>query len=110
MTKSQAQEQFAEFLKPLAADLSPDVTLESFVEDAYLPFYRRKWKPSTLMTNEHRIQHHIVSEFGSRELRTFTRDELQSFLDSKSSVVQHGRSLTLGFSANLRNGDCGRNR
>jgi integrase len=51
-----------------------------------LPFYQRKWKESTLMTNRERIQREIVEEFGHRELRTLTRDELQGFLDSKSSL------------------------
>jgi len=85
ISKSQAQEKFAEFLKPLI-EITPDVTLKSFVEDVYLPFYQRKWKESTYMTNKDRIEHQIVSELGSRQLRSFTRDELQSFLDSKASL------------------------
>jgi site-specific recombinase XerD len=85
ITKSQAQEKFAEFIKPLA-DISPDVTLKSFVEDVYFPFHRRKWKESTSMTNEDRIRHHILAGFGDRKLGSFTRDELQGFLDSKSSL------------------------
>jgi integrase len=87
ITKSEAQEEFAEFLKQLnRPDLSPDITLKSFVEDVYFPFYQRKWKDSTAMTNKERIRWEIVAEFGQREMRTFTRDELQSFLDSKSSL------------------------
>src|SRR5262249_41242027 len=73
ITKSEAQEKFTEFLKPLI-EIAPDLTLRSFVEDVYLPFYQRKWKGSTLMTNKDRIQHQIVSELGSRQLRSFTRD------------------------------------
>src|SRR5262245_40280530 len=38
------------------------------------------------MTNRDRVQREIVGPFGERELRTFTRDELQTFLDSKSSM------------------------
>jgi len=38
------------------------------------------------MTNLDRIQHHIVSVFGNRELRTLTRDELQRFLEGKASL------------------------
>ena len=38
------------------------------------------------MTNEDRVNHHIVTEFGNRELRSLTRDDLQRFLDSKSSL------------------------
>jgi len=96
ITKSQAQENFAEFLKPLnASQISPDLTLKSFVEDVYFPFYQRKWKESTLMTNRDRIRHEIVAEFGNQEMRNLTRDDLQSFLDSRSSlsfsVVDHLR-------------------
>src|SRR5262249_48780369 len=87
ITKSEAQERFAEFLKPLnGPDLSPDITLKSFVEDIYLPFYQRKWKRSTAMTNKDRVRREILAPFGQREMRTFTRDELQDFLDSKSSL------------------------
>src|SRR5438093_3314723 len=38
------------------------------------------------MTNEDRVNHHIVAEFGKRELRSLSRDDLQRFLDSKSSL------------------------
>jgi hypothetical protein len=38
------------------------------------------------MTNKDRIEREIVTPFGERELRSFTRDELQTFLDSKSSM------------------------
>ena len=47
------------------------------------------------MTNKDRIKREIVEELGQRELRTFTRDQLQSLLDSKSSksfsTVEHLR-------------------
>src|SRR5262249_13059478 len=75
------------FLKPLIGpEISPDLTFKGFVEDVYFPFYQRKWKASTLLTNRDRVQTRIVEEFGERELRTFKRDELQRFLDSKSSL------------------------
>ncbi|HLB88998.1 MAG TPA: hypothetical protein VJK29_15190, partial [Terriglobales bacterium] len=32
------------------------------------------------------VNHHIVSEFGNRELRTLTRDELQKFLEGKADL------------------------
>jgi integrase len=87
ITKSEAQERFAEFLKPLnAPEISPDLTLKSFVEDVFFPFYQRKWKESTAMTNKDRIRREIVVPFDHREMRTFKRDELQALLDSKSSL------------------------
>ena len=89
ITKSGAREKFAEFLKTvieLTPQILSNVTLKSFVENVYFPFYQRKWKPSTAMTNKDRIQREIVTPLGDRELRTFTRDELQAVLDSKSSM------------------------
>src|SRR5215831_8005389 len=87
ITKSEAQEEFAEFFKTVIDHTpEPNVTLKSFVEDVYLPFYQRKWKTSTAKTNKDRIQREIVTPLGERELRAFTRDELQTFLDSKSSM------------------------
>ena len=90
MTKAKAREELARIVKPInerAADaISPNVTVKDFVEKVYLPFYRRKWKRSTAMTNVDRIQHHIVPVFGNRELRTLTRDELQRFLEGKASL------------------------
>jgi integrase len=96
ITKSQAKEKFTEFLKPAKSlEISPNITLKSFIEDIYLPFYRRKWKESTRMTNWDRIQREIVSDLGDRKLCGMNIDELQNFLDSKSSlshsVVTHLR-------------------
>src|SRR5262245_52774765 len=88
ITTSEAQEQFAEFWRTVidhTPEISSNVVLKSFVEDVYFPFYERRWKTSTAMTNKDRIQREIVMPLGHRELRTFTRDELQNFLDSKSS-------------------------
>ncbi len=100
ITKSEAQEQFAKFIKANTVidhtrEISPNVPLKSFAEDVYIPFYERKWKTSTAMTNKDRIRREIVTPLGERELRTFTRDELQALLDSKSSMsfstVEHLR-------------------
>jgi len=85
--KSKAQEKLAEILKPLnSPSISSDITLKTFIEDVYFPFYQRKWKESTLMTNKDRIRRDMIAELGDRQLRTFTRDELQGLLDSKSSL------------------------
>ena len=90
MTKTKAREEMAKVVKPIneraANAIAPNVTVEDFVDKVYLPFYRRSWKRSTAMTNKDRIKHHIVSEFGSRELRTLTRDELQKFLEARASL------------------------
>jgi Phage integrase, N-terminal SAM-like domain len=90
MTKSKAREKLAAIVKPIneraAHVVDKDVTTKDFVEKEYLPFYKRKGKESTAMTNEDRVNHHIVTEFGNRELRSLTRHDLQRFLDSKSSL------------------------
>src|SRR5215831_20695859 len=87
ISKSKAKEKFRQFMSALAeTEISPDLTVRPFVEDVYFPFYQRKWKESTAMTNKDRIRREIVTLFAEQELRMFTRDELQSFLDSKSSL------------------------
>lgn len=90
ITKSTAREKLADIVKPVneraAYTAEIDTTVKDFVERMYLPFYKRKWKESTAMTNEDRVNHHIVAEFGKRELRSLSRDDLQRFLDSKSSL------------------------
>ena len=63
----------------------------------FLPFYRRKWKESTASTTEERIRHHLVNRYKERHLTTFTRTQLQDFLDEKAdqglstSTVDHLR-------------------
>jgi len=61
-------------------------TFGDFVRQVYLPFYRRKWKGSTAVTNEDRVEHHLTCEFTGRMLNSFTRDGLQSFLDQKATA------------------------
>src|SRR5215471_1691059 len=73
ITKSKAQEKFLEFLKTVmnrTPEIPPNVTLKSFVEDVYFPFYQRKWKTSTAMTNRDRVRREIVTPLGKRGLRT----------------------------------------
>ncbi len=73
------------------------MNLEQFIDTYYLPLFRRKWKRSTAGTSENRIQKHLVSGFGARELGEFNREELQAFLDRKvaeglsRSTVDHLR-------------------
>jgi len=72
-------------------------TFGEFVNEAYFPFYGRKWKRSTQANNVNRVNVHLVSNFESRELKSFRRDELQDLLDAKAksglsfSVVDHLR-------------------
>lgn len=92
MTKSEAQSKLKEILDPINGRLGrkPEQrTFSEFVEQTYLPFYRRKWKASTALTNEERLRFHLVSEFGPRNLDTFKLHELQSFLVRKAAGLSH---------------------
>ena len=100
MTKARALRELAALVAPVnekEAAASRGSTFSDFVAQVYLPFYRRKWKRTTTMTNEDRIAYHLSSEFGPRALSTLGRKELQSFLDGKGeaglsfSVVDHLR-------------------
>ena len=100
VTKTQARKELAAILAPINSrsdSPSPSVRLGDFVNNVYLPFYRRKWKRSTAMTNEPRLRVHITAEHGDRTLGSFTRDELQVLLDEKAagglsqSMVAHLR-------------------
>jgi integrase len=76
---------------------SPSRKWGDFVTGTYLPFYRRKWKRSSTMTNEDRLRVHLEPVYGDRPLGGFRREELQTFLDEKAacglsySVVAHLR-------------------
>lgn len=100
MTKSEAAAELDAILMPIngrSRTPSARCSFKEFVEQVYLPFYRRKWKRTTTATNEDRIGHHLVPEFGERTIGSFERDELQDFLDRKAqaglsfSVVAHLR-------------------
>lgn len=89
ITKTQALTELAALLSPINAKenpLSENWAFDNFVGQVYLPFYRRKWKRSTVGTNEHRIRFHLTSEFGKRSLGSFSREELQDFLDHKQKA------------------------
>ena len=80
MTKAQAQSELAALVAPLNSKRSEPSERKSFgdfVRNVYLPFYRRKWKRTTTMTNEDRLAHHLTSEFDPKLLGSFDRDELQ---------------------------------
>jgi integrase len=98
MTKSEAKEKLADILRPInaTAEGNPKRTFGDFVQNVYFPFYRRKWKRSTKMTTQDRIEFHLIGEFKARRMSDITRDELQMFLDRKAkklsfSTVDHLR-------------------
>ena len=98
--KANAQAALDAILAPINARAqapSPSTTWGEFVSNTYLPFYSRKWKLSTKMTNEERLRVHLMPVYEHRKLGSFTRDELQDLLDAKAqaglsySVVAHLR-------------------
>jgi integrase len=100
MTKSQAQEKQAEFMKEVnsraASSPNPDITFGDFLEGVALPFLRSKWKGSTRDTTENRIRHHLLGEFREEKLASLGLKRLQAFLSCKAatrskSVVAHLR-------------------
>jgi integrase len=100
MTKSDAKTALNKILADLQVsqgEVDSNMSLQQFVEQAYFPFYTRKWKRSTAACNINRVNTHVVNAFGERLLKTFRRDDLQGFLDGKSadglsfSIVDHLR-------------------
>jgi integrase len=98
--KAQARKELDAILAPInskADSPSPSKIWSDFVNGAYLPFYRRKWKRSTAQSNEDRLRVHLEPIYGERKLGSLTRDELQTMLDEKAasglsySVVAHLR-------------------
>ena len=80
----------------LGQRIRPVYTFKQFVEVVYLPVCRGKWKVSTGMTEESRLQVHLVTSLGQRPMHEISREDLQCLLDSKSrglarSVVDHLR-------------------
>jgi integrase len=100
MTKSQAQEKQAEFMKEVNARLAnapdPNISFGDFLAGVALPFYRSKWKSSTALTTESRIRHHLLREFKDETLQALTLKTMQGFLNGKAascsqSIVAHLR-------------------
>lgn len=100
MPKAKAQSELDAILAPInARGQAPSASAKwgEFVNHTYLPFYQRKWKRSSAMTNQERLKVHLVPVYSERTLGSFSRDELQTLLDGKAacglsySVVAHLR-------------------
>lgn len=87
--KADAQAELDAILSPInsrAEAPSSSTKWGDFVKNVYLPFYRRKWKHSTRLTNEDRFRVHFTPTFSERTLGSFRREELQTFLDEKAEA------------------------
>jgi len=88
MAKAQARGELDAILAPInARSEAPSASAKwgEFVNQTYLPFYRRKWKRSSATTNEERLKVHLVPIYSARTLGSFSRDELQGMLDEKAA-------------------------
>jgi hypothetical protein len=88
MTKSKARAELAVVVAGVNNRTagSEDYKFRAFLRQVFLPFYRRRWKPSTTMTNEDRFKNHLILELGDRVLTSITRDEMQSLLDRQAAA------------------------
>jgi hypothetical protein len=68
----------------------PVFTFKAFIDSVYLPVYRGKWKTSTAMTEEERVQVHLVGSLGTELMSKITRDDLQALLEKKAKVLARG--------------------
>jgi hypothetical protein len=102
MKKGEADEKRQEYMREINGGdrtMGPTrpPTIQEFIDQVYLPFYRGKWKESTASTTENRISHHIGKEIGGQRLEDLTLARLQQFLEQKAasglsfSVVDHLR-------------------
>lgn len=84
MTKADAEDKLREIIQPVNESAGAvDYTLQGYARTVVFPRYERKWKASTAQTTEDRIDHHILEEVRNRPLSSFTRTNLQDFLDHK---------------------------
>jgi len=88
MTKAEAMAVLDKIVAPLNARQEPatgTIQFGAFVRDVYFPFCRRKWKRSTRMTTEDRINHHLIAQMENSELRSISRTVLQDLLEHKAA-------------------------
>ena len=64
MKKGEELDRLDAILRPVRQSaMGAECAFEGFINAICLPFYRRKWKTSTIMTNEQRIKQHLISDF-----------------------------------------------
>ena|ERR1051326_4371936 len=83
----------------------------------FLPLSRRKWKLSTASTTVDRIRKHLITDLGSPDIPSVTRELLQRYLEQKAAdgcsfsslllqlvAPSARRSSALGFTRHLPSG------
>jgi hypothetical protein len=98
LSKAKAQRELEKILKPLSEEAEPipsNITLKQFVEEVFLPFWRKRWKPITDAARTDSITKHILGTFGTVPVASLRRDGLRAFLDERKqmarSMVDHLR-------------------
>src|SRR5438046_2029783 len=72
-------------------------TVAEWLRDMFLPLGRRKWKLSASSTTGDRIRKHLITDLGSLDIRSVTRELLQRYLEQNAaagcsfSLVDHLR-------------------
>src|SRR5262249_762186 len=96
MSRPEALAQMAKLLQPVNAHAGKVIsrvrTLADWIRDSFLPLSRRRWKLSTASTTGDRIRKHILTDLGSLEMPSITRDLLQQYLEQKAA---RGHSFSL---------------
>ena len=117
MTKTDAEEELSKIVQRVnETNGTVEYTIQGYAREVVFPWYRRKWKPSTALTTEHRIDHHIMKELGNKTLSWFNRENLQSHPDNlakrelSQSTLAHVRwDLQLIFNMAVTEGVLPRN-
>src|SRR2546428_172518 len=101
MGRPDAVAEMAKLVQPPNAHAGEPITrvwtVADWIRDSFLPLSRRKWKLSTAATTGDRIRKHILTDLGSLEIPSITRDLLQQYLEQKAaqglsfSLVDHLR-------------------
>ncbi len=101
LSRAEAETMLAAILQPINQGVGkpqlPVFTFKGFVDSVYLPVYRGKWKASTAMNEELRIQVHLVGSLGSQLMTKIDREGLQALLNKKAKVLARGGVNHLRF-------------
>ncbi len=91
LSRADAETMLAAILQPINEGVGkpqlPVFTFKAFVNSTYLPVYRGKWKASTTMTEEVRIQVHLVKSLDSQLMTKIDREVLQGLLNKKAKTM-----------------------
>jgi hypothetical protein len=99
MSRPEALAEMATLLRPVNIHAGERVsrtwTVAEWIRDMFLPLCRRKWKLSTASTTGDRIRKHLITDLGSLEIQSVTRELLQQYLEQKGRrlLLQRRRSF-----------------